>query len=105
MGTSMRTSFIMGITFLLQWKTFEAQIEYWSKENEKEYGPQPDRKTVMHWINDKVIFYANNCTPSGEGALLMIGNLVSAKFSWLQSPNGKKTAHIIMKLGKNCDST
>ena len=71
-------------TFLLQWKAFEAQMEYWSKQNEKEYGPQPDRKTVIHWINDKVIFYANNCTQSaytkGEGVLLMISNLVSAKF-------------------------
>ena len=94
-------------TFLLQWKAFEAQMEYWSKQNEKEYGPQPDRKTIIHWINDKVIFYANNCTQSaytkGEGVLLMISNLVSAKFGWLQSPDGKQTADIIMKLG-NCDS-
>ena len=102
-------------TFLPQWKALEARMENWSKENEKEYGPRPDGKTVIPWLNDKVIFYANDRTPCGwyhkdspakpytkvEGASLMIGKLVSAKFGWLQSPDGKQNARVIMKPGKN----
>jgi hypothetical protein len=104
-------------TFLPQWKALEARMENWSKENEKEYGPRPDGKTVIPWLNDKVIFYANDHTSrgwyhkdslskpytKGEGASLMIGEFVSAKFGWLQSPDGKQNARVIMKPGKNRD--
>jgi len=81
------------------------------------YGPQPNGKMVIPWLNDEVIFYVNDCTPhgwyhkdslakpftKGEGAFLMIGEFVSAKFGWLQLPDGKQNAHIIMKPRKNCD--
>ncbi|EDR03806.1 uncharacterized protein LACBIDRAFT_306885 [Laccaria bicolor S238N-H82] len=104
-------------TFLPQWKALEARMENWSKENEKEHGPRPDGKTVISWFNDECIFYANDRTPrgwyhkdspakpytKGEGVSLMIGEFVSAKFGWLQSPDGKQSARIIMKPGKNRD--
>ncbi|EDR04580.1 uncharacterized protein LACBIDRAFT_330517 [Laccaria bicolor S238N-H82] len=104
-------------TFLPQWKVLEARMENWSKENEKEHGPRPDGKTVISWFNDECIFYANDRTlrgwyhkdspekpyTKGEGAPLMIGKFVSAKFGWLQSPDGKQSTRIIMKPGKNCD--
>ena len=39
----------------------------------------------------------------GEGALLMVADLVSVNFGWLQSPDGKKHAPVVMKPGKNKD--
>ena len=46
--------------FLPNWKALESQIENWTSENEKEYGPRPNRKIVIPWLHDEAIFYAND---------------------------------------------
>lgn len=37
----------------------------------------------------------------GEGASLMVANLVSANYGWLMSPDGKECACMLFKVGKN----
>jgi hypothetical protein len=92
-------------------------MENWTSDNEKEHGPCPNGKIVKPWHHNEAIFYANDWTrrgwyhkdgpakpyTKGEGASLMVGEFVCTKFGWLQPPDGRKTAQIIMKLGKNRD--
>lgn len=39
--------------------------------------------------------------PKGEGLSLMVAHFVSADYGWLQSPDGKETACVHFKAGKN----
>jgi hypothetical protein len=39
----------------------------------------------------------------GKGHSMMVADFVSADYGWLQSPDGKETAHVIFKAGKNRD--
>ena len=38
--------------------------------------------------------------PKGKGVSLIVVHFVSANYGWLQSPNGKETAHVLFKAGK-----
>jgi hypothetical protein len=92
-------------------------MENWSKENLPEFGPRMPGAEVVVWFHDEMIFYANDrhkkgwyhkdalAKPyaKGEGASLMVADFVSAKFGWLWSPDGTRTARWIMKPGKNKD--
>ena len=76
-------------------------------------NPQ-DWKTVV-WFHDESTFYANDhhkkrwChitetavpRPKGEGASLIVAHFISADYGWLQSPDGKETARMLFKAGKN----
>ena len=90
-------------------------MENWTAENEREHWPHPNGKFVIPWHHDEVIFDADDRTQQGwyhgdgpakpytkgEGTSLMVGEFVCAKFGWVQLPDGKKSAQIIMKPGKN----
>jgi hypothetical protein len=71
-----------------------------------------------HVGNDPwIVFYANDrrerCwvpdmetavpKPKGEGASLMISDFVSADYGWLRFPDGKGSAHIVIRPGANRD--
>jgi len=93
-----------------------ARKRTWSRENEPFEGPLPGLE-VIEWLHDKVIFYAHDQVgrawyhkdapakpyKKGEGPSLMVAHLVSAKFGWLESPDGKKSARVVMSPGKNKD--
>jgi hypothetical protein len=105
--------------FLPRWKELEPTLRIWTLDGKTEDtssgGPRPgDRKTVV-WFHDESTFYANDrrkkrwChitetavpRPKGEGASLMVAHFVSADYGWLQSPDGKETARVLFKAGKN----
>lgn len=72
---------------------------------------------IVAWVHDESIFYAHDCHQTawyhkdattkpyakGEGVLLMVADFVSAHYGWLQSPDGKESAHVIFCPGKNCE--
>jgi hypothetical protein len=105
--------------FLPRWKELELTLRIWTLDGKAEdtaaAGPHPrDQRTVM-WFHDESTFYANDrrkkrwChitetavpRPKGEGASLMVTHFVSADYGWLQSPDGKETARVLFKAGKN----
>ncbi|EDR09574.1 uncharacterized protein LACBIDRAFT_326022 [Laccaria bicolor S238N-H82] len=93
--------------FLPKMKDLLRCEKIWSTENLPEEGPQLGRR-VIKWHHDEVIFYAHDwggrrwfhkdATPKpykkGEGCSLMVADLVSVDFGWLQSPNGKESARV-----------
>ena len=72
------------------------------------------RHTVV-WYHDESIFYAHDRRTigwvdgsetvlpqaKGEGASLMVSDLVSADYGWLRSPDGKEAARVLFKVGKS----
>jgi hypothetical protein len=102
--------------FLPAWAKIQSRMETWTKENLPEYGPLPGKPIVV-WFHDESIFYAHDrrrktwyhkdapAKPyaKGEGASLMIADFVSSKYGWLRSPDGKRSARVVMSPGKNKD--
>ncbi|KIK74438.1 hypothetical protein PAXRUDRAFT_169345 [Paxillus rubicundulus Ve08.2h10] len=74
-------------------------------------------REVVVWFHDESTFYVNDQRklrwvhsseeavpqPKGERASLMVAHFVSADYGWLQSPNGKESACILLKAGKGRD--
>ncbi len=104
-------------TFLPQWQKIEAHMTSWTRDNLEVYGPKTAEKEVIVWFHDETIFYAHDRRKKGwyhkdasakpytkgEGATLMVADFVSAKFGWLRSPDGNRSARRVMKPGKNKD--
>jgi len=108
--------------FLPQWRRIEQRMANWVQDDVMKEStlmprmPGLEREVVV-WFHDETIFYAHDrrkrgwyhkdapAKPyaKGEGASLMIADFVSARFGWLQSPDGKHTARKVMRPGKNRD--
>ena len=102
--------------FLPKMKDLLRCEKIWSTENLPEEGPQLGCR-VIKWHHDEVIFYVHDWAgrrwfhkdvmpkpyKKGEGCSLMVADLVCVDFGWLQSPDGKESARIVMKPGKNKD--
>ncbi|RDX56410.1 hypothetical protein OH76DRAFT_1477023 [Lentinus brumalis] len=79
--------------------------------------PRPLKQTVVYWWHDESVFYAHDRRQTrwvhksekavprakGEGASLMVADFVSADYGWLRSPDGKESARVLFKPGKNRD--
>ena len=103
--------------FLPQWTKIAQRMTQWSKENLLEFGPKMPGLEVIVWFHNETIFYAHDRRKKGwyhkdapikpytkgEGTTLMVADFVSAKFGWLCSPDGARTARQVMKPGKNKD--
>ena len=103
--------------FLPEWMKIAQRMESWSKENLPEFGPRMPGAEVVVRFHDETVFYAHDRRKKGwyhkdesakpyvkgEGASLMVADFVSAKFGWLRSHNGTKTARRVIKPGKNKD--
>ena len=103
--------------FLPQWSRIQHRMASWSRDNLEEYGPKMQGREVIVWFHDETIFYAHDRRKKGwyhkdapakpytkgEGATVMVADFVSAKFGWLCSPDGQRTARRVMKPGKNKD--
>lgn len=98
----------------------EPRVRAWTLDGtaEVEGGqPQPQNKRVVVWFHDESTFYANDRTQrrwchksekavpraKGEGHSMMVADFVSADYGWLRSPDGKESARVIFKAGKNRD--
>jgi hypothetical protein len=105
--------------FLPSWGKYQLQMRSWEKEDvpvEGSTNPVAGRYVVV-WFHDESIFYANDrrklrwvhksegavSQPKGEGASLMVADFVSANYGWLRSPDGKSSARILFKAGKQRD--
>ncbi len=76
--------------------------------------PEGSEKHVVIWFHDESTFYAHDRQKirwihknekikpyaKGEGVSLMVANFVSANYGWLQSPDGKESAQVLFKAGK-----
>ena len=107
--------------FLPCWKELEPTLWIWTLDGKSkdttagDLDTQPYNKKIVVWFHDKSTFYANDhhkkwwChvmetaapKPKGEGLSLMVAHFVSADYGWLQSPDGKETACVHFKAGKN----
>ena len=107
--------------FLPRWRALEPTLRIWTLDGKSEDTTAGDADALPHnrrtvvWFHDESTFYANDrrkkrwChvtetavpRPKGEGASLMVSHFVSADYGWLQSPDGKETARVLFKAGKN----
>ena len=107
------------LVFIPKWKTLESRMRNWRRNNVLEIediSPTPEKRVVV-WFHDETIFYANDrrrltwyhkdadAKPyaKGDGASLMISDVISADYGFLKSRNGNCTARQIFKPGKNRD--
>jgi len=98
--------------FLPWWANIEAQTWDWSNG---QLDPLSQERKIVVWFHDESTFYANDWWLAhwvhkdeavkpyvkGEGTLQMVADLVSADYSWLQSPDGEEEAQVLFKAGKN----
>jgi hypothetical protein len=106
--------------FLPLWQKYQSQMRSWEKEEVPsiEDGMEaPSCRPVVVWFHDESTFYANDRRklrwvhksegavpqPKGEGASLMVADFVSADYGWLRSPDGKSSARVLFKAGKQRD--
>ncbi|KIL57925.1 hypothetical protein M378DRAFT_188351 [Amanita muscaria Koide BX008] len=98
--------------FLPTWYSFEQKELVEVPKNLEEGG-----RRLIAWFHDESIFYAHDWQTSqwvkkgtaplpykkGEGASLMVADFVSADYGFLQSRDGKESAQVIFRPGKNHD--
>ncbi|KAJ7431085.1 hypothetical protein B0H11DRAFT_2388439 [Mycena galericulata] len=103
--------------FLPAWRKIRVRMDAWSKDNLPFFGPDVEGRRIVVWFHDESIFYAHDrrrktwyhkdapAKPysKGEGASLMIADFVSSKYGWLRSPDGTRSARVVMFPGKNKD--
>jgi hypothetical protein len=102
--------------FLPAMEIYERRMRTWVDEHGWDL-PRNVHCAVVVWVHDESIFYAHDRRQSawyhkdatakpyakGEGASLMVADFVSADCGWLRSPDGKDSARIIFRPGKNCE--
>ncbi|THV01839.1 hypothetical protein K435DRAFT_654565 [Dendrothele bispora CBS 962.96] len=104
--------------FLPKWYSFEERMRAYGNESSDESIPHnPSQRPVVVWFHDESIFYAHDRRKSrwvaqdesptpyakGEGHSLMVADFVSADYGWLRSKDGKRSARVIFRPGKNRD--
>ncbi|KIK75976.1 hypothetical protein PAXRUDRAFT_171134, partial [Paxillus rubicundulus Ve08.2h10] len=106
------------MTFLPAWQALEHRTRKWLADNSELLEPRSLTKHhIVVWFHDELMFYVNDrrvvrwvfkgetIVPrtKGEVASLMVADFVSADYSWLRSPDGKKEARVLFRCGKGCD--
>ncbi|KAJ7091775.1 hypothetical protein C8R44DRAFT_647193 [Mycena epipterygia] len=103
--------------FLPSWRRIWMRMDMWSRDNLPEFGPNLEGKRTVVWFHNESIFYVHDrrrktwyrkdapAKPyaKGEGASLIVVDFVSSKYGWLHSPDGTRSARVVMKPGKNKD--
>ncbi|PPQ91313.1 hypothetical protein CVT25_006593 [Psilocybe cyanescens] len=78
--------------------------------------PPPGCRRIIIWYHDESTFYAHDRRQKrwvhssetakpykkGEGASQMVAKFFSAEYGFLRSPDGKESARVLFKAGKNC---
>ena len=106
--------------FLLGWsKNIEPDIYCFTHVGAEEVDLEcdPSKRHVVVWYHDESTFYAHDRRQKrwipigedpipyakGEGASLMVADFVSAKYGYLRSPDGTRSARRLFHAGKNRD--
>ncbi|TFK83979.1 hypothetical protein K466DRAFT_497444 [Polyporus arcularius HHB13444] len=107
--------------FLPEMARSDPHARQWDREGNAVPAPanvaRPLEKPVVYWWHDESVFYAHDRRQTrwvhksekavprakGEGASLMVADFVSADYGWLRSPDGKESARVLFKPGKNRD--
>lgn len=102
------------LVFLPVWAELLLRTRIYGTEgNECQAQPMTTCRVVI-WNHDESTYYANDrrkirwvhnsetAIPyaKGEGASLMVADMVSPDYGWLQSPDGKERARVLFKAGK-----
>lgn len=105
--------------FLPTIEVLDPRIRQWTKEGTEVpvgvWEPRLTGRRVVLWYHDESTFYAHDRREErwvakgetsvprkkGEGASLMVADFVSADHGWLCSPDGKESARVLFKAGKN----
>lgn len=72
-------------------------------------------RLICYWLHDETTFTAHDRQetgwvhesetpvprPKGEGPSLMVSDFISEPFGWLRSPDGRESARVLFKAGKN----
>lgn len=105
------------LVFLPVWAELLLRTRIYGTEgNECQAQPMTTCRVVI-WNHDESTYYANDrrkirwvhnsetAIPyaKGEGASLMVADMVSPDYGWLQSPDGKERARVLFKAGKARD--
>ncbi|KIM73867.1 hypothetical protein PILCRDRAFT_99232 [Piloderma croceum F 1598] len=103
------------VVFLPVWVELLSWTRIYTTDGNECLVPPPITRCVVIWNHDESTYYANNrrkiqwvhktenAVPyaKGEGASMMITDMVSPDYGWLQSPDGKEKVHVVFKAGKN----
>ena len=104
--------------FLPAWYKIETHMRSWTANNVEEPSRCPSgSRRIVPWFHDESVFYAHDRREShwvkkgsspepyakGEGASLMVADFVSADYGFLCSRDGKESARVTFKPGKNRD--
>ncbi|KAH9952405.1 hypothetical protein BGW80DRAFT_1452516 [Lactifluus volemus] len=100
--------------FLPVMEQYEARMRTWVDEHGWDL-PRKVGRPIVGWVHDESIFYAHDRRQTawyhkdatakpyakGEGVSLMVADFVSADYGWLRSPDGKESARVVFRPGKN----
>jgi hypothetical protein len=110
--------------FLPAWFAKEPRLRVWldgTKDKpgniDQPAGASRSGRRVVVWYHDESVFYAHDRRqrrwvpvtenavprPKGEGHSLMVADFVSADYGWLRSPDGKKSARVLLRPGARRD--
>jgi hypothetical protein len=110
--------------FLPTWFAKEPQLRVWLDGDKDKPGnidqpthTSPSHRRTVIWYHDESIFYAHDRRerrwvpatenpvprPKGEGHSLMVADFVSADYGWLRSPDGTKSARVLIRPGVRRD--
>jgi len=105
------------LIFLPVWAELLSRTQIYATDgNECQVPPMTTRRVVI-WNHDESTYYANDrrkirwvhksetAVPyaKGEGASLMVADMISPDYGWLRSPDGKQHARVLFKAGKARD--
>jgi hypothetical protein len=103
------------VVFLPVWAELLSRTRVYATDGNECLVPPATTRRVVIWNHDESTYYANdrrkirwvhkteNAVPyaKGEGASMMIADMVSPDYGWLQSPDGKEKVRVVFKAGKN----
>ncbi len=104
--------------FLPRMAELDRNTRIWNDHGVEEINgdePHPRNRRTVFWFHDESIFYANDqrkvywvhksdrpkLRPNGEGASIMVADFISTDYGWLRSRDGKESAQILFRPGKN----
>ncbi|KAJ8593735.1 hypothetical protein M405DRAFT_730919 [Rhizopogon salebrosus TDB-379] len=100
--------------FLPVWAELLSRTRIYETNGNECLTQPPGARRVVIWNHDESTYYANDrrkirwvhesetAVPyaKGEGASLMVADMVSPDYGWLRSPDGTETARVLFKAGK-----
>ncbi|OAX30645.1 hypothetical protein K503DRAFT_751027, partial [Rhizopogon vinicolor AM-OR11-026] len=102
------------VVFLPIWAELLSRTRIYAASGNECVVQPPSTRRVIIWNHDESTYYANDrrkirwvhksetAVPyaKGEGASLMVADMVSPDYGWLRSPDGTETARVLFKAGK-----